>query len=335
VSSRIAAANAAGVIAALGLAVFAAAHGAPRAAIRPHSVLAASLDLVDLPGGRHGLRDATGQIIELAPYHRLVAASTVADRLLHELAEPDRLVGVTSYGRAQSPWAYQLADKPTLASIDDVEAVLSLRPDLVVLNSYGQLNKVTRLRERGIAVFDLGEMRGAELLVRDIRIVAQLIGHPERGERLVTSWQRRFAAIAGALGDRSRKRALYLSTYGGKLFGGTRGSSYGDVLQAAGLVDAAAAAYLGWPQYEPEQLLRLDPEVIVTKPGMAIELCRVPGLDQLRACRTAGAFVEVDGGLLDDPGLSMLDTAEQIFAAAYPATGSPGGRGERGNHDPQ
>jgi iron complex transport system substrate-binding protein len=318
VISRLALVNALGVAAALGLALVAAAHGTrPELPVAPAAAMA-SLDVIELPGGRRGLRDATGYAVELKPYRRVLAASTIADRLLRELAEPDRVVGVTAYGRAQSPWAYQQADKPVLSGADDVEAVLSLSPDLVLLNGYGQVSKVTRLRERGVEAFDLGEMRGADLLVRDIHVVAALLGHPERGDRLATGWRRRFAAVAGSLGSRARRRALYLSTYGGKVFGGTRGSSYGDILVAAGLVDAAADAYEGWPQYSAEQLLRLDPDLVVTKPGMRAELCRIQGLGQLRVCQTPTGFVEVDGILLDDAGLAMLDAAEQVFAAAYP-----------------
>ncbi|HEX3765171.1 MAG TPA: ABC transporter substrate-binding protein [Kofleriaceae bacterium] len=316
--SRIGLVNAAGLGAALAVALVAASYGAHPAPAAARPPLAA-VETVALPGGGRGVRDATGEVVELRPYRRILAASTVADRLLHELAEPDRIVAVTAFGRAESPWAYQQADKPTLAGVDDLEAVLALAPDLVVLNSYGATGKVTRLREHGIAVFDLGEMRGAAVLVRDIHVVATLLGHPERGQRLAASWQRRFAAVAAALGSRPRRRAVYVATYGGKLFGGTRDSSYGDVLTAAGLIDAAAAAgYRGWPQYAIEQLLGLDPELIVTKPGMPGELCRIPGLDRLRPCRLPGGFAEVEAAVLDDPGLPMLDAAEAIAAAAYP-----------------
>lgn len=316
--TRVRIVNTIGFVLAVTLALLAASYRAPASSLVAAPALTPSIEIIEMPGGRRGLRDATGQVVELKAYRRIVAGSLVADRLLHELAEPDRVVGVSGYGRAQSPWAYQQADKPVLASTDDVEGMLSLAPDLLLLNSFGESAKVARLRERGIAVFDLGEMGGADMLVRDIHVVAQLLGHPERGERLATAWRRRFAAVAGALPDRTRKRALLLTTYGGKVFGGTRGSSYGDVLEAAGLVDVAAASYHGWPQYSAEELLRLDPDLIVTKYGMSAQLCRIGGLEQLKACRSAGRFVEIDGNLLDDPGLPMLDAAEAIFAIAYP-----------------
>lgn len=324
-SARIGLVNAAAAVLAVALALYAASYGArtQRFAVAPSR--SASIEVVVLPDGRRGLHDATGHFVELQRYRRILAASTIADRLLHELAEPDRVVGVTAHGRDHSPWAYQQADKPVISGADNVEAVLSLAPDLVVLNSFGQLNKVARLRERGIAVFDLGEMRGATSLVDSIHAVAHLVGHPERGARLATAWQRRFAAVAASLGDRPRRRAMYVSVYSGKMFGGTRGSSYGDILAAAGLVDVAAAAYAGWPEYTAEDLLRLDPELVVTKPGMGAELCRGAGLDRLQVCRRAGGFIEIESVLIDDPGLNMLDAAEELFAAAYPA---PRSRGE-------
>lgn len=316
-SARLTLINGAGVVTTLGLALAAASYGPSSPVGATSSAAIAPIEVLDLPGGRRGLRDAAGEIVELKPYRRLLAASTIADRLLHELAEPDRVVGVTAYGRAQSPWAYQQSDKPVLSGVDHVEAVLALKPDLVLLNSHGPTAKVARLREHGIVVFDLGESRGAADLVRGIHLIAMLLGHPERGVRLATAWQRRFAGIDASL-EGPRKRTLYLSTYGGKLFGGTRGSSYGDVLAAAGLVDLAAARYEGWPQYSAEQLLRLDPDVVVTKPGMGSEICRVPGLDRMRPCLSPRGFIEVESALLDDPGLSMLDAAEQIFSVAYP-----------------
>lgn len=317
---RVSIINGAAVIVAIGLALAAVSYQVPPAGPSAAPTPTASVTIVTLPGGRRALRDATGTLVELRPYRRILSASMLTDCLLHELAEPQRIVGVTTYYREQSPWAYQLTDKPALAGIGDLETVLALHPDLVLTNSVGDAARIARLRERGIAVFDLGEMHGVTSLLADIHLVAHLLGHPERGARFATAWQRRFEAVDAALGNRTRRRAMFLTVYAGRIFGGTRGTSYGDVLAAAGLDDVAAADYSGWPQYSSEDLLRLDPDLIVTKAGTPGELCRMPGLDRMKACRTPGAFIEVDGGVIEDAGPAMLDAAEQIFAAAYPVS---------------
>jgi iron complex transport system substrate-binding protein len=264
--------------------------------------------------------DATGQALPARPFRRIASASTVADRLLIELCEPDRVVAFSAYGVGHSPWAHQYAGRSQITSLADLEGILALKPDLLLVNNYGSPAAVTRLREAGVAVFDLGEMRGLATLLANMRSVAALLGHPERGERFVTAFRRRFERVAAGLDPARRRRGLYLSIYGTKLFGATTGTSHHDVLVHAGLIDAAAKVYDHWPQYTPEQVLALDPEVIVTKPGMALLVCRSAGLDRLRVCKH-GAIVEVPGEILDDPGPPILDAAEWLFAAVYGGAG--------------
>ena len=89
--------------------------------------------------------------------------------------------------------------------------------------------------------------------------------------------------------------------------------------RARALVDAAAEHGVAcWTEYTPEQLLAINPEVIVTKHCMRAELCLLLGLDQLRDCRDPRGLTEVDNELLDDSGLPMLDAAEALFDAVYP-----------------
>jgi iron complex transport system substrate-binding protein len=110
---------------------------------------------------------------------------------------------------------------------------------------------------------------------------------------------------------------MYLGTHGGQLFGGTRGTSYHDVLVHGGLVDAAAERYEGWPALTSEQVLELDPELLVTAEGKADELCHIPGLERLRPCRGEGRIVEVPAAVLIDPGTPMLEAAEAVRRAVH------------------
>jgi ABC-type Fe3+-hydroxamate transport system substrate-binding protein len=127
-------------------------------------------------------------------------------------------------------------------------------------------------------------------------------------------------AIARDVPATARRTAIYLSVYGNTLMGGTAGTTYYDVLTHAGLIDRAAEAYRNWPHYRPEQVLALDPDIIVTRSGMAETLCGQPGLTRLRACQAPGFVIEVDAFALDDPGAGMLVAAESVFSAVYGRT---------------
>jgi iron complex transport system substrate-binding protein len=165
-------------------------------------------------------------------------------------------------------------------------------------------------------------MRGLATLKRNCVMVATLLGDRKRGERLFEQLQRRMQAVAADIPTAQRKRALYVSAYAGQLFGGAAGTSYHDVLTAAGLIDVAAPLYRDWIHYDPEQVLLLDPEIIVTSTASASQLCRMPALDRLRACGHAGGaggdgVIDIDEAAIGNPGLGMLDAAEAIRDRVY------------------
>jgi len=272
-----------------------------------------------LPDGRLALRDVGGTLVPLAPYRRIASATLVADRALADLCEPDRIVAFTRHAAA-TPSGHRYAGKALLGARDPLERVLALAPDLLLVSDLVDPRYVARLREQGIAVFDLGPMRGLETLLPTLRTIGVLIGAPERAARYADTLAARMRAVAPVASDAPRPRALYLAVYGERLFGAGDHTSYHDVLTYAGLADAVAEHGLsGWPELSPEQVLALAPAVLVTRTGMSAVLCRHPGLDRLDACRGTGRVVELDGALLDDPGPGLLEATE----ALHDALGAP------------
>ena len=263
--------------------------------------------------GEAPLVDHTGTPLPRANYVRIASLSSVADEILIELCEPDRVVVFNS--AQTSTKVYRFKGKPALVS-GDLEQLLTLRPDLVFVSLFGDPRPAQRMRDAGLVVFDLGEMRGLTTLIPNIREIAAAIGHPERGERFARSLLAEMGAVAADVPPSSRKRGIYLSIYGARLFGGSLGTSYDDVLVSAGLVDAAAS-YGNWPQYSTEQVLALDPDVIVTNEGMRARICEHAGFGELRACAAPERIVEIESALMGDSGPAMLEAAQAVRLGAY------------------
>ncbi len=272
---------------------------------------------VPLARGGAGIPDATGRVVPVRPYRRVVSTTILTDRLLLALCEPDRILAFSAAGARTSPWAYQLAGKATVEGLGEVEPLVALKPDLVLMSSMGAAGRAANLRAAGIQTFQIGELRGVATLLETAHVLADLLGDAGRGVRFARAFERRLRSVSLGIGNRPRRRAVYVAAVGPHLYGGTVGTSYHDVLTAAGLVDAAAGRFSGWPEYSAEQLLALAPEVIVTKEGMGATLCAHPGLDRLPACRASAGVVELPAGLLDEPGPAMLDAAEALYSAVY------------------
>ncbi len=316
--------NGAAVCLALLLAMVAAALPSPaaRAARRADWSMIAKSEPIDLGDGRQGLRDASGAVVELRRFQRIASGSLVTDGILAALCEPDRLVAFSSHAHdADSPYSYRYAGKPALPFDLSVEKLLNLKLDLFVFNGVSQAAKLEQLRRSGITVFDLGEMRGLSTLLPNIRTIGALIGEPERAARFAESFERRMSSVGAHVPTQGRKRAMYVGLHGDKLFGSGRGTSYHDVLTHAGLINAAAEHFDGWPRYTPEHMLMIDPDIVVTQSGMAHQLCDMYGLEKLKACNDQGMVVELPAAMLVDPGLAMLDATEALHRAVF---GTPG-----------
>lgn len=272
---------------------------------------------VPLAAGGFGIADKSGQVMPLRRFGRIVSSSWLADGLLAELAEPTRVLAVSNAAdRTAYRWRHE--GKARIDAFGSMEALVALGPDLVLMNGFLADARVTKLREAGVPVFDLGDMRGLPSLSGAAITLGELLGDPDRGRRFAETFSARMRRIAASIPPAARRPALYLAVYAGKIFGGTRGTSYHDVMTHAGLVDVAAGAgFVDWPEYRVEDVLRMDPELVVSKDGMLGPICGHAGLRALGACLHK-RIVMLPEAMLDDPGVGMLPAAERLHELAYP-----------------
>ncbi len=262
------------------------------------------------------VEDATGERVPVREYTRIVSTSTIADQVLIEIIEPGRLLAVSSHTlRTQTSRIYK--DKIGVEHARDIETIIELRPDIVFINSFIDRRQVERLKDAGLNVFDMGEMRGLQTLLPNIRQLAAVLDVPERGTALIDELVGQLEAVSAGIAEGDRRRGLYVGIHGDRLYGGATGTSFHDVLVAGGLIDVAAeAGFNGWPAYTNEQLLSLDPAWVITNPGTERSLCRHPGFRSLSACQT-GRVRSIETDLLTDPGLGIVKAAEAVHAVVY------------------
>ncbi|MBA3845525.1 MAG: ABC transporter substrate-binding protein [Planctomycetes bacterium] len=249
-------------------------------------------------------------------YQRVACLLAHLDTACLDLAAPERLIAVSAFDHGAA--SHRLGDRPRLSGLDALEAIIDLHPDAVLVSPFDAADaRAARLREAGIAVIDCGEARGAGTLIPALERLGAVFAVPDRARALAYGWRRRFDLVAARVSASERRSGIYLSVYGDRLFGGTVGTSYHDVLHAAGVTDLAAARWRDWPEYTVEDLIALDPPLIVTKRGMGDVLRRLPGMAGVAACADAEGIVELDPALLDDAGLGMLDAAEALCDAVH------------------
>ncbi len=203
---------------------------------------------------------------------KVVSLNLCTDQLLVLLA-PEQVTALEPLARdpALSYVAAQAANLPQVRA--DAEAVLALHPDLVLAGRYGAQSTVALLRARGVRVVQFDEVEDFPAVGVQVGELADLLGVPARGRRMVTAMWRKLAGV------RRRAGSAVLWEAGGWSAGP---GSFGDaVLRAAGFTDVGSGGRIG-----VERLLALRPDVLVTEaaarfPSMATDLAWHPALARM------------------------------------------------------
>lgn len=244
---------------------------------------------------------------------RIVSCSPVADGWLPDLVPGSRILGSSRWFRDHHPLAFRIAATAAIASLDQVEAIMTLRPDLVIVSdTQGDPRRPARLRDAGLRVLDLGPSQGRITAGRQLLALGEAVGAQDRAGILARSLERRLTQAASDIPAAKRPRAVVAQIWGDALSLATTGSSQQDLLIAAGCQDAAATRWSGWPRISVEDLATLQPDLIVCAEGHGNRLRRLTGSERVIALGNPGWIVELPAAYLDDPGPLLAEAAERL-----------------------
>jgi iron complex transport system substrate-binding protein len=201
---------------------------------------------------------AASRAFAAEPPRRVVSFNVCADQLVVALADPNQIVALSPY-----------ATDPTISVVAEearayprvgwtAEAIVPLAPDLVLVGSWDRSLTQRMLKALGLRLEAVDLVSDIESGIKQIREVAALLGHPERGEALI-------AKIASAR-ERLLPERLQNST---ALLIGNGGYTVGLASLAAALMAEAGlspppGAPPGYGGFVPlEKLLVLRPDYLV------------------------------------------------------------------------
>jgi iron complex transport system substrate-binding protein len=204
----------------------------------------------------------------------VVSLNLCTDELLVLLA-PEKIAALSPLARdaSLSVVAAQAARLPWVRA--DAEAVLRLRPDLVLAGEYGAQGVVAALRARGVVVSQVKEQQNFAGVAGEVGQVAAALGVPARGAALVAAMWRRLGNVSVTV----RGSAVLWEARGYSAGPG----SFGDaVLRAAGYRNVGTGGEMG-----VEAMAAHPPDWLVTVaapayPSLATDLLWHPALRGVR-----------------------------------------------------
>jgi len=259
-----------------------------------------------------GVRDDYGNEVRLQkPAERIVSLAPHLTELVYAAGAGARLAGAVEY----SDYPAEARSLPRVGSDAriDLEAVLALRPDLVVAwPNAGSLRTVERLAELGLPVFR-SEPRELDDVARTLERIGQLAGSAAQADAAAAAFRARAAALQQRYGTRRKVRVFY-QIWDRPLLTVNGAHMISKVMAACGGENVFAALPLLVPEVDGEAVLRADPEAIVAsgsndaQPQWLEMWRRFPGL----TAAARGQLYAIPADLIQRPTPRILDGAERL-----------------------
>lgn len=200
-----------------------------------------------------------------APPKRILTLSMSTDTIMLGLVKPERMAAVNAL--LEDPASSNIVELakqiPTKIYNPSVEEIMALRPDLVIVPDWGDIEQVENLRDLGLKVYVCPGPKNLAEIKDTVCQLAAAIGEPERGEKLVALMDDTLARIKSRLAKNPRReipRVMLISLMAG--YGGS-GCTFDEACQLAGVINSRSEAGIKNGQtMSKEQLVAINPDIL-------------------------------------------------------------------------
>ncbi len=270
------------------------------------------------------LTDEHGRTIVLrARPQRIVTLAPSATEMIFAVGAGDRLVGRDEL----SDYPPEAKNVPSIGGTYptiNTEAIVALRPDLILAPGVISPEQVKALEGLGLVVFHQRTPKDIEEIFEQIRTVGRLTGNTAQAERAVADLRARLAAIEEKVRTVSTRPKVFYeldATDPSKPWTAGPGSFIDRLIVRAGGQNIGASLPSEWGQISLEELIRQDPDLIIlgtANYGETPEKVRQrPGWNRLRAVRE-GRIYPINADLISRPGPRIVEGLEALARIIHP-----------------
>lgn len=194
---------------------------------------------------------------------RVLSIGGAVTEIVYALGEEDRLAGRDS----TSTWpeaATALPDVGYMRALSP-EGVLSVKPDLILARqSSGPPEAIEVLKAADVEWVDVPDEYSAEGIDDAVRIVAEALGVPEKGDALRARISGRFEEVRDIVEevDEPKTVLFVLSVQNGRIMASGSGTAASGILKLAGAKNMIDE-FEGYKQLSDEAIIKGDPDVIL------------------------------------------------------------------------
>ncbi len=270
------------------------------------------------------LTDGLGRQVKLeAPAQRIVSLAPSLTEVLFAIGAGGQVVGRDDFSDYPEQ-ALQLKSIGSTYETLNTEAILVLKPDLVLAAGFNSPEQIKALENLGVTVYFFENPTDFEGMYRHLEIMGELTGHSAEAQVLTATLQQRVTLLTAKVAKLTEKPTVFYEIDGtdpAKPWTTGRDTFMDAMIGMAGGVNIGGVLADPFAQISLEEVVKQDPAFIVlgdAKWGVTTELLgQRAGWDGLTAVKSGRVFV-FDDNLASRPGPRLVDGLEALVAILHP-----------------
>lgn len=201
----------------------------------------------------------------------IISLYVYGDEILLGLVEHQRIAGLSKWVHDPGlSMAVQEAADVTKIAENNPEAILALKPDLILLPDSTKIEQISSLEDLGLTVFVYHSPTRLDNIANTITEIGNAVGEPQQAETLINNMQQKLCTVEAKvrqLTPEQRKNALLFLRFGAI---GGQGIIFNDLLSAAGIEDCYNRARPQGSEKEGTSRILSKEEIVKANPDYLI-----------------------------------------------------------------
>ncbi|MGD6779525.1 ABC transporter substrate-binding protein [Sutcliffiella horikoshii] len=269
------------------------------------------------------ITDDSGQeiIIEKEP-ESIISMQPSNTEIAYALGLGDKMIGVSDYCN----YPAETADVEKVGGQDmNAEMILTLMPDVIFVTDYHHQNHDTILKqyeEAGISVIVIGSESSFADVYETIEMIGKATGTTVKAEELVANMKERLLAVQEKAKQVTEKKKVWVEVSPAPdIFTTGQGTFMHEMLESI-QAENAAGNQEGWVKLTEEEIVQLNPDVIITTYGYYVDnpkegVMGRSGWGEVPAIKD-GNVHDVDSDTVTRPGPRLIEGVEHLAKLIYP-----------------
>ncbi|MBA7637146.1 Vitamin B12-binding protein [subsurface metagenome] len=270
------------------------------------------------------LVDGEENIVELAaPADKIIVLAISALEIIDALEAMDKVVGVDNWSiDNKEPLAEGFEGAGDSYGLN-IEKIAELNPDILITTTGGPDDDYQKVRELGIEIYRVIDVKGIEGVYDEIANISKIIGIEDKGEELIGELKKEVDKIYSQVKDLSDedKPGVFYVVWDDPLMSAGADTFINDLIEKSGGVNIVAEDNLtGWPEYSLEKLIEKNPDIIIapmslaSDPSVIMDDERFSSIDAV----TSGKVYIVPDNPISRPNQNLIKALQMLSKAIHP-----------------